>query len=305
MRLSRSTLLLGLLVLPLFELAGHVWIRAGVPALADYQAAAEFVRSQLQPRDLIRGEPAFIDPIVRWQLGDRMPLAMAGRSDDAGYERAWIVSIRGATRAGTPELERQFGQVRVLRHRLRKSPVLFDFVSAWSEGRASIERAGVAQPCLLRTGGVPRGGGLGKGVLMPVRERFECDQARPWLFVSAVVLEDLENVPHHCIWQHPQGPEPVHMSFRDVPLGAALVFHAGIYYEHERMRKGGPIEATISIAGRTRAQFRHVDGDGYRSLSIDTSELAGTRAEVTVSVRAGDPTARSFCWAASTRGPQP
>lgn len=301
----RTILLVLLFAVPLGELSAHALIRTQVPAVSDYRAAAEFIRGELQPRDLISSAPGFIDPIVRWQLGDKIPLAMAGRHDSAGYERLWVVSIRGERPSEAPEtapeLRRAFGRVEVLRYALPKERVLFDFVAAWPSAEASIVRDGAAKPCPLRTGGTARGGGLGKGVLMPVSKRFECDARSPWLFISDVVLEDLDHRPRHCIWQHPQGAEPVQLSYRAVPLGAALVFYAGIYYEHERMRQGGPIEATIAIDGQVLGQFKHEDGDGFRALRIDTSALGKTSADVTVSVRAQDPKARSFCWAATTR----
>jgi hypothetical protein len=301
----RSILLVLLFALPLGELTAHALVRASVPALADYRAAADFIRSQLQPGDLITGAPSFIDPIVRWQLGDAMPLAMAGRNDDAGYARKWLVSIRGDVPAAQPELRRSFGKVEVLRYALPKQPVLFDFVASWERAEATIVRDGAEKPCPLKNNGSARGGGLGRGVLMPVTKRFECDARVPWLFVSDVVLEGLENEPHHCLWQHPQGDEPVQLTFRAVPLGAALVFHAGIYYEHERMRKGGPVQATISVDGQVLGTFEHKDGDGFRALTLDTSQLGKASGDVTVAVRAHEPEARSFCWAATTREVRP
>ncbi|HET8933092.1 MAG TPA: hypothetical protein VFN67_06635 [Polyangiales bacterium] len=310
MRFSvRSILLVALFALPLGELSAHALIRARVPALSDYTAAVSFIREQLQPHDLITSAPSFIDPIVRWQVGDKIPLAMAGRSDTAGYERLWVISIRGelppeAPRS-EPELRQSFGRVEVLRYRLKKQPVLFDFVAEWPRAEASILQNGSWKPCPLRKGGAARGGGLGKGVLMPVGKRFECDPRVPWLFIADVVLEDLDNQPHHCIWQHPQGDDPVQLTFHGVPLGEALVFYGGIYYEHERMRKGGPIEATISVDGQVLGQFKHVDGDGYRMLRLDTRALGKSTGDVTVAVRAHDPKARSFCWSASTRGSAP
>lgn len=307
MRFSvRTILLLALFAVPLAELSAHALIRAQVPALSDYRAAAELIRSELRAGDLITSAPGFIDPILRWQLGDKIPLAMAGRHDQAGYERMWVMAIRGELPSDAPrsqpELRQTFGRVSVLRYALPKEPVLFDFVASWQSAKASIVREGAAKPCPLRSGGSPRGGGLGKGVLMPVNKRFECDARVPWLFISDVVLEGLDNEPRHCIWQHPQGDEPVQLTFQDVPLGASLEFYAGIYYEHERMREGGPISATIAIDGQVLGQFEHHDGDGFRSLQLDTSKLGKQRAEVTVSVRAPEPRARSFCWAASTRG---
>jgi hypothetical protein len=294
------------LLLPLCEVAAHAYIVAGVPDEADYRAAAAFVRQQLAPRDLLTSAPGFIDPIVRLQLGDRMPLAMAGRSDDAAYERMWVISIRNAlpdaVHKRTPELTRQFGAVRVLRYALGKSPLLFDFVGNWSNAQASLTRGGQERACALRGGGVARGAGLGRGVLMPIRDRFECEPAQPELFIGPVVLEDLENLPRYCLWQHPQGDEPISLRFHDVPFGAELVFYGGVYYEHERMRKGGRIEASIAIDGAVRAVFSHDDGEGWKRLRVKTPDLAAKRGEVRIDVRAHDPAQRSFCWAASTRG---
>ena len=294
-----------LLSVPLFELSRHAWIVTHVPSDADYRAAASFVRSQFQAGDLITGAPSFIDPIVRLHLGDLITPAMAGRSDDAAYERIWVISIRDAVPADaprtTPQLEREFGRVRVLRYALGKSPVLFDFTGAWSIASATIVRGGSEQACPMRAGGVPRGGGLGKGVLMPFSRRFECDSDRPWLVMGPVVMEDLDNQPRACIWQHPQGQEPVSLRFPNVPIGDQLVFYGGLYYESERMREGGPVEATIAIDGVARARFTHRDGDGWKRSVVNTQELAGRHTEVSISVRAPEPHQRSFCWSASTR----
>jgi len=298
-----------LLIVPLFELAAHALIVARVPAPSEYRAAADFIRARLKPRDLVTAAPTFIDPILRWQLGDRMPLSMAGRSDDAGYDRMWVMSIRDALPADAPrhapELTQTFGRVRVLRFRLpHADSVLFDFVEHWSEAQASITRGGREQACPLRVGGMPRGGGLGRGVLMPVHKRFECDaRAASPLFMADVVLEGLDNEPHHCIWQHAQGDEPVTLSFPAVPLGRELWFYGGLYYEHERMREGAPIDVSIAIDGQERAQFRHLDGEGFRGIQIATQDLGKSPASVSVAVRSSNPQARSFCWTAQTRGP--
>lgn len=298
-------LILGLLSIPLFELCAHAWIVRHVPAVSEYRAASDFIRAGLEPGDVITSAPAFTDPILRWQLGDRVPLAMAGRSDDARYERMWVLSIRGALPAGAPqgqpELQREFGRVRVLRYRLRQpARVLFDFVEAWERAEASIVRGGVPTRCPLRVGGTPRGGGLGKGVLLPVRRRFECDPRSPALFIAPVVLEGLDNEPRYCIWQHPQGEEPVSLSFRDVPLGDELRLYAGLYYEHERMREGAPIEVSVAIDGRERAHFTHRDGEGFQRWTVPTAGSEAATGEVTLSVRTSDSRGRSFCWAGET-----
>jgi hypothetical protein len=287
------------------ELIAHALIVSRVPADADYEAAAEFVRSQLAPRDLITSAPAYIDPLVRLHLGDRISLGMAGRSDDAGFERMWVVSARGAippdAPRGKPELERAFGRVRVLRYKLGKSSVLMDFVQTLPSAEVNIARNGGVQRCPRRTGGVPRGGGLGRPVLMPIAERFECDAGRPWLFVGSIVMEDLSNTPRYCVWQHPQGDEPISVRFEDVPLGDELVFYGGVYYEHERMREGGPIQVDISIDGRRRGGMTHRDGDGWQRIAMPSGTPTAQRGEVRIDVRAKAPDKRSFCWSASTR----
>jgi hypothetical protein len=71
------------------------------------------------------------------------------------------------------------------------------------------------------------------------------------------------------------------------------------------MREGGPIDAAISIDGQVQGHFKHVDGEGFRMLRIDTQALGKTSADVSFSVTAPDPRARSFCWAATTRGRAP
>jgi hypothetical protein len=293
------------LTVPALELIAHALIVTHVPADDDYQAAAEFIRSQFAPRDLITAAPGYIDPLLRLHLGDRISPAMAGRSDDAAYERIWVVSARGAlpkdAPKGKPELEQAFGRLRVLRWKLGKSRLLMDFVQNLPAAEVSMLRNGSELRCPRRTGGLPRGGGLGRPVLMPIAERFECDARQPWLFVGSIVMEDLSNAPRFCVWQHPQGDDPIRVRFDDVPLGDELVFYGGVYYEHERMREGGPIEVDISIDGQRRGGMTHHDGDGWRREVISSGSSEGQRGRVQIDVRAANTDKRSFCWAASTR----
>jgi hypothetical protein len=302
---SRAFLCL-LVLLPLGELGAHALIVSRVAPDADFRAAADFVRTQLQARDLITVAPAWADPILRLHLGDRIPLSMAGRSDNARYERMWVLSTRGALPIDAPkrapELQRDFGRVRVLRYALGKSPVLFDFTDTLLRAHATIEERGHVRDCPLHRGGLPHGGGLGRAVLFPLAERFDCDPRRPWLVVGPVVTEDLEITPRHCIWQHAAGDDPISVTWSDVPLGSELVFYAGLYYEHERMRDHGPVRADIFIDGERRGGMVHEDGDGWKRLVIPTSPQApGARGEVRVEVRAHEPDRRSFCWSATTR----
>src|SRR6185295_16813302 len=127
--------------------------------------------------------------IVRQVLGDRIDLAMAGRSDTARYERLWALSIRGArppeAPAAAPELTRELGRVRVLRWRLGPSPVLYDFVEHVRDAQVSVVDREQTRPCAWRAYPPPRGGGLGFGVLPPAL-RFGCEPSHRGTYVAPV-----------------------------------------------------------------------------------------------------------------------
>jgi len=297
---------LGLLVFALVEAGGHTVIRAGVPSLADWAAAASFARGELQPRDQIVVAPAWADPLLRWCLGDGISPAMAGPSDLAAYDRLWALSIRGArpgpAPASKPELTRRFGRVQVLRWRLPRSTVVYDLVEHVKEAEVAITRRGQRKPCPLQRLAPGSGGGLGLGVLAPA-ERAVCDRGRSSLWVAPVVVEDLDLKPRRCVWQHPAGAEPSRVAFHDVPLGQSLVFYGGLYYEHERMRQGGPVQVSISINGKAAARMVHQDGDGWKRLAFSTREASQSRprGDIAVEVSAENPRRRGFCWAATVR----
>jgi hypothetical protein len=291
---------LALLGFPVLEVSAHVLTRAHVPQPRDFADAARFVRTQLQPRDLITAAPAWTDPIVREVLGDRIDLAMAGRSDSAAYERLWALSIRGARppEAGdrAPDATRTFGRVRVLRFPLGPSPVLYDFAEHVRGAQVTAFDRGQAHACNWRDYSPPRGGGLGFAVLPPV-ERFGCE-LRHAGFVAPVVMEDLDNTPRRCVLQPPHGSEPLRVSFSDVPIGRRIVVYGGVYYEHERMREGADVTLRVLIDGREAGRMLHRDGDGWKRIELATS--AG-RAEVAFETTASNPFNRTFCWAATTR----
>jgi hypothetical protein len=297
---------IALLAFALCEVAAHAATRARVPDRQDWVAAARFVRAQLAPGDLITSAPGWTDPLLREVLGDRIDLAMAGRSDDAAYQRVWSLSIRGARarelQGRVPDVQRSFGRVRVERAALGASPVLFDFASALRTAEVAHGPSDNARVCRLGELAPGRGGGLGLGALAP-RERFECGRGA---WVAAVVLEDLALQPRHCVRQPPIQRGPLRVRFRDVPLGQRLVFYGGLYYEDERMRRGPDVHAHVRLHAnggeRQLLHMTHVDGDGWKRLEVATG---GGRADVTVEVSSSSTHKRTFCWSASTRSGAP
>jgi hypothetical protein len=289
------------------ELIGHWVVRARVVPDEDWARAAAVVRAEHRPGDLIVAAPEWADPLVRRELGDRISLEDAGRSDLAQHERLWVLSIRGhrpeVAPDAPPTLNRQVGRVRVLRWDLEPSPVLYDFTEHVEEARVTIRAGGEDRPCPWRRTGRPRGGGLGAGPITP-GERHVCDPRRGWLWVGTTILDDLDLRPRYCIWQHPAGPEPIRATFPDVPLGERLVLYGDLYYEHERHREHGPVHVAVRVNGEVVGRMVHRDGDGWKRMVAATGGR-GARGEVTVEVTAPNPHLRTFCWAATTRGEAP
>jgi len=285
--------------LAVFELVAHPLIRAAIPTDDSWAAATAFVRARYQAADRIVAAPSWADPIVRSHLGDLLSLRMAAPADPAGVDRVWELGIRGATtRDEPPNLEEDFGGVRVRMWLVSTDRVLYDFVENVDQAHVELVVADGPQACPW-TKASPARGGLEHGPMTPA-ERFVCDPRRPWLWVGATVLQDLELQPRRCIWQHPAGTDPVRVTFSDALLGERLVIHGGIDYQSERRRIHGPVTLRVWIDDRLAGELIHQDGDGWSGIDIDTSELGLDRAEVRFETTAEDPRARLFCWSASS-----
>jgi len=284
--------------LAVLELAAAGSIRAGVQSDESWRAAAEFVRARHRPSDRIIAAPGWADPIVRQHLGDLLSLRSAAPPDDAGTERLWELSIRGAGgRAEPAELDEAFDGVRVRMWTMPADELVYDFVEEVASAKVDVVEAGDATACPLLDAR-PGRGGLGYGPMTPAR-RFVCDSRRPWLWVGATVLADLELRARRCVWQHPAGTEPVRVTFRDAELGERIVVSAGVDYQAERERTHGPVRLRVFIDDELAGELVHADGDGWSTIEIDTSAFGSQAANVRFETTADDPGARLFCWAAS------
>lgn len=286
------------------ELGAFVVVQTRVVPSDDWAAAAAFVRGEWASGDVVTASPAWADPLLRAHLGDRISLAAAGRSDLAAYRRLWALSLRGHRPPDAPdgpaELSVAFGRVRVLRWTLPEVDVRYDFLDHIEEARVALVQDGEESECTWRDGR-PSGGGLGAGPIT-AGARHGCDPARRWLWVGVTTQDTLDLQPRRCIWQHAAWPQSVRARFEDVPLGRELVFYGGLYYEHERDRSGGPLEAIVTVGDTELGRLSHEDGDGWQRLVFAVPPALGARGDVTVEVQAPNPDRRSFCWAATTRG---
>jgi hypothetical protein len=275
-----------------------------VPGESDWASAAEFVRRELRPKDAIAVAPSWADPLLRLYLGDKISAKIAGRSDLDGFERLWVLSIRGARAADSPrrppDLEEVFGRVRLERYDLGRSAVLVDLADVLPSARVEIRRDGVDEMCPLRSfpPSVARGG-LGGGVVAP-QQRFQCDFERPWLWVGPTIIESLDLSPRQCVWTHPQGTEPIAITYPNITLGNRIVLYGGLDYHDERDQDKAPVELRLLVNGRELSRFVHRDGDGMARHEVDLARALGSalpvRGDLRLEVTSPEPFKRSFCW---------
>ncbi len=308
---ARGMLWLVPLMVAAMELAGHAATRMRVPARGDWEQAAAYVGAQLRERDQVLAAPAWADPLLREQLGERLGIRRVGELDLEPFDRVWVVSLGGhvpdALQGRVPVYQRRFGELTVAPYRLGPSPVLHDFVTHWAEAEVSFTRDGVESRC-ARQIAAPRGGGLGQGAYWP-RDRVVCDPQRPWMWFGPTVNEDRDLALRRCLFQHPSGPEPVSATYRDVPLGERFVVDADIYYENERNEIHGsvPFELRVLVDGVDAGTMRHLDGQGRKRMVVQTQPPGSDpwrRGTIRVEVTSHEPSLRTVCWSGSTRGPQ-
>lgn len=311
-RLDPATRFLGLVFLvplcfALVELVFHCTLRARVVPARDFEAAAAWLRPHHRPRDLIVAAPSWADPRVRAAAGAMIDLDDAGATDLDRYDRLWSFSIRGhrAELAPNrpPDAVKRFGRVRLERWDLGPSPVIVDLVDRALDAEVSLFEGGVATPC-QRVTAEARNVGLGAGAAWP-RERILCAGERPWLFVAKTVNEDLDLKLRRCVWQHPQGREPIRATFRDIPLGERVVLFADVYSEHERMQERGPFQIRVLVDGQEVATMVHEDGQGRVRIEGLTQPPSGPRkprGDVSIDVTASAPDLRTVCWSATIQG---
>src|SRR5439155_528585 len=155
------------------------------------------------------------DPIMRMHLGDLIPIATAGRMDDARFGRVWEISQRGArapkTRAGMVALQRKHGALTVRRIERPAAAVTYDFLARFNEARVSRlerQRPGAPLPC-------PWQG-----------DRFQCPQIG-FNFVKRQTVE-VDTALREGLLAQPVGGATVVVEFPAVTLGREIAIGTGL-----------------------------------------------------------------------------
>jgi hypothetical protein len=286
----------------LLELGAHVVQTHSVTPERDWAAARAYVASHAAPEDLVAFAPRWVDPIGRKTFGsDLATLAREARPDETRFPRAFEVGIRGGHLPSLSDWHRadveRFGAVTVT---LWENPspvhVLDDLVSNVGPDHmhVSIVEGDREQECPWSRA-TPQSGELGFGTAVPA-DRFACPGGG---FVGASVLEDTEYYPHRCIYAPPTG-RTLRLRFADVPIGRTLHGHHALYVEAEHAMKA-PVTITFTIGGTPVGSAIHRDLEGWKSFELDTSALAGSRAEVIADIDCPTGERRMYCFEADTR----
>jgi hypothetical protein len=196
----------------------------GVPGDEAWERAAQVVRADLRPGDLIVFAPDWVDPVGRLHLGDRISLEMAGRMDAARYARIWELSIRGARAPETGSLVAAFERVEggVTVRRYERAPV-----EVVSDVRDRVSEAKI-------------GGGH-----------------------ASLELAEVGFAPHRCVQVTPAPGQPVRLTFPQLPLGTTLVGYVGLADVFTRRDIRAPGKLEVELGGRVIASATPGVDDGW------------------------------------------
>jgi hypothetical protein len=223
-----------LVVIGAWEIVRTERAPAGVPGDDAWKRAADVVRVQHRPGDLIVFAPDWIDPVGRLWLGDLIPLDMAARMDDARYGSVWELSIRGAhapAATGTIDSETETDGVTVRHYTRKPAVVVTDFVASFGGAR---------------TAG---------------------DLARP----AAVDLTEVGFAPHRCVEVVPMPDRSATVTYGGVALGGELVGYVGLADVFTRRDVREPGRLAIAIDGKEVATTTVGDDDGWVRFAARTT----------------------------------
>lgn len=286
LRRRRIGVLVGgaIVLLVVVETLSALTARWRVPSEADWQHAAAEVRGNFQPGDLIVAAPGWADPLMRQQLGDLVPMPIAGRMDAARFGRVWQISQRGAE---APEIkglqavqQSRHGALTVSRFDKPAAQVTFDFVADWAKGALSlIEPDGRAVACSA--------GGDGHHCPGPG-------------YATPQILE-IDTSPRFALHSEPVGRATLALDYDNVPLGRELAVGAGLHNVWKRKGGTGTVKVRVLVNGRELGIVSAANFSGWTVRAFDTAVLAGQPGKVRFEITADDPSSRHLGLAAEAR----
>ena len=256
------------------------------PTDKDWAAAAARVRAGFRPGDLIVAAPAWADPLMRRELGDLVPMPVAGRMDSARFGRVWELSQRGARAADTAgaslAVSSRHGALAVKRWERPAATVTFDFLAEWHRAEVSVVTPDhVEVPCAA------------------TQDRFQCLGGAS---IKPELLE-IDTTLRNGLAVSPVERTTLALVFADVLLGRALAVASGLHSVWLRKLGDGRVHLRVLVDGRELGSVDATSGSGWALKTFDTTELAGKTGKVRFEITTDKSSARHFGFAAEARNP--
>jgi hypothetical protein len=282
-----SVILVALIaVLALAETVNAVVAPAFAPTDKDWTAAAAKVRAGFRLGDLIVAAPAWADPVMRQQLGDLVPMPVAGRMDAARYGRIWEISQNSARAQETASAHgtsvATYGALQVKLWEKPAAMVTFDFLAQWRKAAVSVlTTARGTSPCLLAS------------------DHFQCAEGPS---LKPQILE-IDTGLRGALGVDPLERTTLAVDYGDVLLGRELAVAAGLHNVWLRKAGKGKVTMRVLMDGRALGTVEATSSSGWALQRFDTASLAGKSGNVRFEITADDARARHFGFAAEARNP--
>jgi len=261
-----------IVLLALVETVNAIVAPSRAPSEKDWVAAAAEVRKGFRSGDLIVASPAWADPLMRVQLGDLVPVEVAGRMDAAPFARIWEISQRGARAtdtAGARAAESsRHGALTVKRWEKRPARVTFDFLAEWRRASVSIVIAdGTEVPCTLGS------------------DRWQCVRG---VSIGPEILE-IDTTLRYGLGVEPVEGMTLVLEYKDIQLADELVVATGLHNVWLRKSGDGKVRMRVLMNGRELGENGAIEAtsaSGWSLRRFDTSQIPRTsvtwRFEITV-----------------------
>jgi len=252
----------------------------------DWRAAAAEVRGGFRPGDLVVAAPAWADQLMRLELGDLVPMSVAGRMDAGRFGRVWEVSQRGAR---APETEgarlaqsRRHGALSVKLWEKPAAHVTFDFLAAWQTANLSVISPDRGEmPCWL------------------AQNKLQCGEGTS---LGPELLE-IDTTLHNGLAVEPHERTTTMLEFPDVVFGHELVVAGGLHNVWLRKSGEGKVRMRVLADGHELGFVEGTNLGGWNLCHFPTPDLAGRHGRVRFEITTDKALARHFGFAAEARSP--
>ena len=276
----------GVIAVALAESALGLYGPHSVATEADWRAAADQVKSQLKPDDLIVFAPAWVDQVGRQYLGDRMPVAMVARADADHYARIWELSIKGGQADEAMGLvaksEQSYGRVTLRLYEKPAAKPLHDFTAHFADARTTIRPLKSTDEAPCATEGEAR----------------RCGTSR----IEPRIME-IDYHPRRGILAPAMAGQTITLAYDEVP-GGLLVGYVGLHDYYARKNGDGVVTFRVraddkqSVIVPVRVPSK--EGQGWQRFELPLGE--GTH-QLRFEIEAEHASQRLIGFAAEVRAP--